>query len=184
MARKRLHEPWQGLMKDLDRELKRPAELHCFGGFVVAEHYGLARATADVDVLESRGADLTTIARLAGKGSPLHSRHKVYIDVVTIADVPDEYEHRLIDIDVLGLTHLRLRAFERHDLVLAQLARDTDRDREDVVAFARGPGLDINVLKDRYRQELRPKLGRPDRDDLTLELWVEMIDEIQSSGRR
>jgi hypothetical protein len=73
-------------------------------------------------VLESRGTDLATIARLAGKDSPLHSQHKVYVDVVTIADVPDDYETRLIDMDVSGLRHLRLRAFERHDLVLAKLA--------------------------------------------------------------
>ena len=181
MGLRRLHEPWQGLLEALDRELAEPTELHCFGGFVVAEHYGLARATADVDVLESRGMDLATIARLAGKGSALHAQHKVYVDVVTIADVPDDYEARLIDMNVAGLTRLRLRAFERHDLVLAKLARNIDRDREDVVALARGPGLDINVLKERYRQELRPKLGRPDREDLTLALWVEMIDEIRSS---
>ena len=68
--------------------------------------------------------------------------------------------------------------------MLAKLARNIDRDREDVVALARGPGLDVEVLEERYRQELRPKLGRPDRDDVTLRLWVEMIEEIESSGPR
>ena len=58
-----------------------------------------------------------------------------------------------------GLTHLRLLAFERHDLVLAKRARDTDRDREDVVALARGPGLDVDVLRLRYQDELRPPPG-------------------------
>ncbi len=183
MAARRLHEPWQRLLEALDRELAGPTELHCFGGFVVAEHYGLVRATADVDVLDSSGTGLATIARLAGKGSPLHLRHKVYVDVVTIADVPDDYETRLIDMDVGGLARLRLKAFERHDLVLAKLARNIDRDREDVIALARGPGLDVQVLRKRYRQELRPKLGRPDRDDLTLRLWVEMIEEIESAER-
>ena len=184
MAPRRLREPWQSLFEALDRELAGPSELHCFGGFVVAEHYGLVRATADVDVFDSRGTDLATVARLAGKGSPLHLQHKVYVDVVTVADVPDDYDTRLIDMGVSGLTHLRLRAFERHDLVLAKLARNIDRDREDVVALARGPGLDVEVLEERYRQELRPKLGRPDRDDVTLRLWVEMIEEIESSGPR
>jgi hypothetical protein len=179
MASKRLHEPWQSFLQALDRELLAPSELHCFGGFVVAEHYGLIRPTADVDILESRGTDLVTIARLAGKGSPLHSRHRVYVDVVTIADVPDDYETRLIDMNISGFKHLRLRAFEQHDLVLAKLARNIDRDREDVTALARGPGLDVEVLQERYRQELRPKLGRPDREDLTMRLWVEMIEELR-----
>ena len=184
MAAKRLHEPWQGFLEALDRELAAPSELHCFGGFVVSEHYELTRGTADVDVLESRGTDLATIGRLAGKGSALHSQHKVYVDVVTIADVPDHYDTRLIDMDVGGLTHLRLKAFERHDLVLAKLARNIDRDREDVIALARGPGLDVEILQQRYRQELRPKIGRPDRDDLTLHLWLEIIEEIQSWDAR
>ena len=41
--------------------------------------------------------------------------------------------------------------------MLAKVARNIDRDREDVVSLARGPGLDVNVLKERYRQELRPE---------------------------
>ncbi len=138
----------------------------------------MARSTIDVDVVDVRGAEIAAIARRAGRGSLLHQRHRAYIDVVTIAEIPDDYESRLIDMHVAGLTHVRLLAFERHDLVLAKLARNTDRDREDVVALARGPGLDTTVLRSRYRDELRPTLGRPDREDLTLELWIEMIAEV------
>jgi len=105
--------------------------------------------------------------------------------VVTVAEVPDDYESRLIDMQAQGLTHLRVLAFERHDLVLAKLARNTDRDREDVVALARGrgPGLDVDVLRLRYQDELRPTLGRPDREDLTMDLWVEMILEVTGPAR-
>ena len=60
----------------LDQKLTQDTELHCMGGFVLAEHYGLVRATGDVDVLESAGTDKATIARLSGKGSPLHKRHR------------------------------------------------------------------------------------------------------------
>jgi hypothetical protein len=62
-------------------------------GFVLAEYYGLVRATGDVDVLESAGTDKATIARLAGRGSPLHKRHRVYIDIVTVADVARRLRH-------------------------------------------------------------------------------------------
>ena len=177
------HEPWRSFLHDLDHELQEQTELHCFGGFVVTEYYGLSRATGDIDILESRGTDVATIARLAGKGSALHTRHRVYIDVVTIADVPDDYDTRLIEMPVPGLTNLRLRAFEQHDLVLAKLSRNIDRDREDVVALAKGPGLDIGLLNQRYLEEVRPKLCSPDREDLTLELWTEMIQEIQNRSK-
>ena len=40
--------------------------------------------------------------------------------------------------------------------------------------------LDPNVLRARYKTELRPNLGNPNRDDLTLKLWLEAFfpDEV------
>jgi hypothetical protein len=167
----------------LDRALTEPTELHCLGGFVLAEHYRLTRPTADIDVVESAGTDLATLARLAGRGSALHRRYRVFIDVVAVADVPEDYVTRLIDMEA-GFERVRLRAFERHDLVLAKLSRNIDRDREDLMALARGPGVDVAVLERRYREELRPKLARPDREDLTLALWVELIGQTRAAGGR
>jgi hypothetical protein len=157
--------------------LAGPPELHCFGGFVVAQCYGLMRPTADIDVLESKGTDLTTLAKLAGRTSPLYKRHGVYIDVVTVADVPDNYDERLTTALDASFEKLQFRIFERHDLVLAKIVRNNDKDRADVAAIAGGPGLDIDVLRARYIEELRPKLGMPEREDLTLELWIEIIEE-------
>lgn len=173
-----VHEPWRSFLKALDDALEVPTELHCFGGFVVAEYYGLTRATADLDVLDSTGTNLVDLARLAGRGSPLHARHKLFVDVVTVADVPDDYDQRLLPLLDDAFRHLRLRAFERHDLLLAKLTRNSDRDRADLEAIAAGPGLDATVLRRRYQNELRYKLGRPEREDLTLALWIEIIEEV------
>ena len=65
-----LPEPWRSFLRDLDTQLAGPTELHCFGGFVVAQCYGLMRPTADIDILESKGTDLRTIAKLAGRNQP------------------------------------------------------------------------------------------------------------------
>jgi hypothetical protein len=35
----------------------------------------------------------------------------------------------------------------------------------------------ISICFARYVEELRPKLGRPEREDLTLELWIDIIEE-------
>lgn len=92
---------------------------------MVAQCYGLTRPTADIDILESKGTDLLTLAKLAGRTSPLYQRHGVYIDVVTVADVPDNYDERLTTaLDGL-FEKLRLHIFERHDLVLAKLSGTT-----------------------------------------------------------
>ncbi len=178
MPSNRLHEPWNTFLHQLDKQLTTPTELHCFGGFVVAELYGLTRPTADIDVLESRGTDRETIVRLAGKDSALHKQYGVYIDIVTVADVPEDYESRLASVLPGEFARLTLKAFERHDLALAKLVRNIDRDREDIEALARGPGLDVEILRKRYGQELRPLLGRPDREDLTLNLWIDIIREV------
>lgn len=72
-----MNEPWRSFLADLDAKLVGPTELHCLGGFVVSEHYGLIRATGDIDVLEIRGTAAATLIGLSGKNSDLHKRHKV-----------------------------------------------------------------------------------------------------------
>ena len=98
---------------------------------------------------------------------------------MTVADVPERYEERLIDAYAGEFRNLRVRVFEIHDLALAKLGRNQDYDREDVRRLAQGPGLDVTILQQRYRDELRWQLGNPEREDLTLKLWMEMISELR-----
>ena len=175
-----LREPWRSFLVDVDRRLAGPTELHCLGGFVLAERHGLIRPTADVDIIEARGTTgLRALQEIGGKESELARRHHVFLDIVTVATVPEDYEQRLVDIPFGEFKHLRLRAFERHDLALAKLARNADHDREDVKHLALGPGLDCAVLRERYQTELRFQFGNAASADLTLELWLAMITEVQ-----
>ena len=90
-------EPWLSFLTDLDEALDEPADFHCIGGFVVSQHYGFARETADLDVLTVIPPDAAQrVAELAGKGSPLQKKHRVYIDHVGVANYPDDYESRLV----------------------------------------------------------------------------------------
>ena len=178
----RIHEPWASFFDELAGQLTRATELHCLGGFVVSELYGLPRPTADVDILETtKGTEPATLSKIAGRDSDLAKRHKVFIDVVTVVAVPEHYESRLLDIAPGSFGNLHLKALERHDLVLTKLERNTDRDREDLKRLALGPGLDVLLLRERYEKELRLQLGRPEREDLTLELWIEIIRELRSA---
>jgi hypothetical protein len=62
-------DPWRSFLRDLDATLTGAVELHCLGGFVVAQHYGAGRATSDIDFLaaliESPADDLELLADLA-----------------------------------------------------------------------------------------------------------------------
>ena len=80
------------------------------------------------------------------------------------------------------LNHLRLFALDPYDLALSKIERNTQRDRDDVKHLARALPLDLNVLKDRYEKELRPDLGNPRREDLTLKLWIDAIEEERLSS--
>ena len=182
MPAEHLHEPWRSFLHDIDTQLPGPTEIHCLGGFVVAEYYGLARPTADVDIIQVRGAsDVADVQRIGGKGTALAKKHRVYLDIVTVGDVPERYEERLIDVYAGEFRSLRIRVFEKHDLALAKLGRNQDYDREDVRRLAQGPGLDVEALGQRYRDELRWQLGNPEREDLTLALWIEMITELRTT---
>ncbi|MGI8835129.1 MAG: DUF6036 family nucleotidyltransferase [Pyrinomonadaceae bacterium] len=78
---------------------------------------------------------------------------------------------RLCDDNSLRLT------LDPYDLALSKLERNTQRDRDDVRHLARTVPFDLGVLRERYQKELRPDLGNPEREDLTLQLWREAIEE-------
>jgi len=43
--------------------------------------------------------------------------------------------------------------------------------------LAKAVPLNLELLQDRYRKELRWQLGNPEREDLTLRLWLDSIQE-------
>jgi len=96
---------------------------------------------------------------------------------VGVAQVPLNYEDRLTEMFPKTFNHLRLFALDPHDLALSKIERNTQRDRDDVKHLAQTAPFDLKVLQERYAKELRPELGNPQRGDLTLKLWMEMIDE-------
>ncbi len=171
-------EPWHSFFAEIDKSLKEQVALHCLGGFVMTIRYGLDRPTADVDVLPiGANSETESLLILAGEGSVLHKKYKVYLQVVGVTTVPVNYEDRLKEMFPGTLKHLRLFALDPYDLALSKLERNTQRDRDDVKHLARTVPLDLKGLHERYEKELRPDLGNPAREDLTLKLWIEMIEE-------
>src|SRR5438105_1853347 len=63
-------EPWRSFLAELDARAEHEVGMHCCGGFVVTTVYGLARTTADLDVLAIVPSDQQReLARFAGRGS-------------------------------------------------------------------------------------------------------------------
>ncbi len=99
------------------------------------------------------------------------------MDVVGIATVPEDYAERLTEISAGEFQNIRLLALDPYDIALAKIERNIQRDRDDVKHLARVTPFDIEILKERYEKELRVYLGNPEREDLTLKLWIEAIEE-------
>lgn len=172
-------EPWLSFLNEIDDLAAGEAHFHCLGGFVVTQMYGSARSTSDVDFLSHLMRN-NVLTDHAGKGSRLHERYGIYLDPVGVAQVPENYEDRLVEMYPGVFKNLRLFALDAYDLALAKIERNIERDRDDVKHLARAVPFDLEVLKSRYNDELRVYLGNPQREDLTLKLWIEMIEE----GRR
>lgn len=137
-----------------------------------------ARPTADVDVIAiTPKSEIESLLNVAGQGSNLHRKYKVYLQLVGVATVPESYEERLTEIAPGSFTHLRLFALDPYDLALSKLERNTQRDRDDMKHLARSVPFDVAILQERYQKELRPFLGNPQREDLTLRLWIEAVEE-------
>jgi hypothetical protein len=169
-----LPEPWRSFFAEVDAHLTEEVHLHCCGGFVVTQLYGVARTTSDIDFLAAVPNVQSRLTEITGKGSTLHHKHKLYLDAVTVVTPPEDYEQRLVPMYAGNWTHLRLHALEAHDVALSKLERNFERDRDDVQRLARAGHLNRETLRDRYYKELRPNLpAHEDRCDRTLELWLE-----------
>jgi hypothetical protein len=73
-----LPSPWREFLFDIDTLLGEPLALHCNGGFVICYFYGLPRVTGDIDYHSAHPND-PKLDEIAGKGSPLALKHKVWL---------------------------------------------------------------------------------------------------------
>lgn len=172
-----LPSPWDTFLTKVDAQLSAPVEIHCLGGFVLHVMYDLPRPTADIDFIAAVPNEAANeLMKIAGRGTALAKKHKLYVQLVTVSDFPDDYETRLVNLAPGALSKLRLRALAPEDLVLAKLTRNSPKDIHDVRFLAQAGVLDPALLRARYRDTLRPYLVNTERHDLTLDLWIEEIE--------
>jgi hypothetical protein len=142
-------EPWRSFLHDLDTRLKAAVALRCLGGFVVTQQYGIGRGTSDIDFLSiSAMSAEDNVEVLAGLGSDLYKKYRVYLQYVGIATPPCDYAERLQRMfPKAQWRKLQLFALDPVDLALSKLERNSDRDREDVLRLAQAGYIDCGVLK-------------------------------------
>jgi hypothetical protein len=177
-------QPWRGFLRDLDAALSAPVELVCLGGFVVALAYGAGRATSDIDVLLVRAEGTDNVEMIAGLGSGLHRRHRLYLQRVGISTPPANYVSRLRPLGGQApWRRLRLSVLDPIDLALTKVERNADVDRRDVIALARAGWLDAAIFRARYAEEVAPYLlAHHQRHDDTAESFARLIEASAPDG--
>ena len=74
---------WTAFLKEVDRNIQDPVELHCLGGFVLSALYDLPRPTGDVDYIAAIPANsITDLQNIAGQGSVLNQKYRLYFQHV------------------------------------------------------------------------------------------------------
>jgi hypothetical protein len=87
---KSIPEPWLSFLRELDSAVHEEFRLDCMGEFVVTMMYGFSRPTGDLDVLEIAPRDAgRAMLELGMRGGALHKKHKIYLDRVGVAHVPE-----------------------------------------------------------------------------------------------
>jgi hypothetical protein len=115
-------EPWRSFFADVDSRLSEDVQLHCCGGFVATQIYGIARITSDVDFLGVVPNLRNDLIEIGGKGSALHQKHRVYLDAVTVATPPENYEERVVPMFPGAWRRLTARG---RSMVLGEFAQKT-----------------------------------------------------------
>ena len=119
---------WQSFLSEIDQLLTAPAQITCIGGFVLTEVHGASRSTGDLDLIESSSKTIEELQSIAGKGSALHKKHRLYVDYVGFLTMPLEYASRLTPLP-LPLEKLTIFIPEVYDLALSELERNARKTR-------------------------------------------------------
>jgi hypothetical protein len=171
-----LPSPWREFLAELDAMLGESLELHCIGGFVFTYFYGMPRTTGDIDYYTAIPANLN-LDEVAGQGSRLQRKHGVRLHRVAVANLPDDYASRLTDMAQGEFKYLKLLVPDPYDCILSKLERNAAKDRDDADHLFRSRKLEAQILRDRYKNELRHNLiGNVEWHDQTLALWIEIFE--------
>jgi hypothetical protein len=115
------------------------------------------RGTKDSDVLETHDVTADVKKRLldlAGAGTDLHTRHRIYLDVVPNG-IPFLSQravyHGLTDLNAT-LRHLELEVLDVVDVVVAKLKRFHANDRSDIAAMVDLDLVPHEQLVSRFRE--------------------------------
>jgi hypothetical protein len=149
----------EAFLRDLDGSWKlpraAPLTLRVLGSTALLLRTTYQRGTKDSDVLETR--EITPevsaeLVRFGGKGTALHRRHGMYLEILRAAFpfLPEDPIWHSVDFTP-PLTRFRVEALDVTDVCVAKLARFHGTDRDDIKAMADDDRLEPAQLVERFK---------------------------------
>ncbi|MBK9069398.1 MAG: hypothetical protein IPL79_00080 [Myxococcales bacterium] len=147
----------QRFLRQLDAALTAEAKVVLIGGASAALAYHVTAVTRDVDAYGTLPA---AVRRAIDR---VNAAREVPIPVSStpIAEVPYNYEARLVQILPSELIRLRVYVLERHDLVLSKVVRWDEGDERHVQEMHAISPLSYDVLTKRFALEMKQAMGNP-----------------------
>jgi hypothetical protein len=175
-----LREQLERFLEAVDAALARPVRVVVIGGTAAALHYGVRRATHDIDTWTTVPADLAAAAKKARAATGLD----VPIQKSGVADAPYEFESRLERV-LPALRKLTVLVPEKHDLVLMKAVRCYEHDLDAISEIHAHTPLDLDTLVRRFEEEMDP-IGDPDRIRRNFLVVVERLfpESVDAAERR
>ena len=149
----------ENFLRDIDAHwtppLPAPLTLRILGSTALLLQTPYRRGTKDSDVLETpeiTPAVNAALLRLAGKETPLHRRHRMYLELLgpSFPFLPEEPVWHRHDF-APPLLHLRIEVLDVTDVCVAKLARFHSTDRDDIKAMADEERIDPQRFVARFQ---------------------------------
>lgn len=152
-----LKDELERFLEAVDQVLAQPLDVIVIGGTAAALHYGVTRATHDIDTWTTVQRDLAAAAERARVSTGLD----IPVTQSGVADAPYDFESRLERV-LPHFDRLRVLVPEKHDLALMKAIRGYEHDLQAIGEIHAYSPLDLDTLIGRFQDEMTP-IGDPVR---------------------
>ncbi|MBL8635569.1 MAG: hypothetical protein JNM40_20250 [Myxococcales bacterium] len=168
-------EPFRSFFQDIDRRWESAREeklrLRVIGSAALMLQTDYVRGTKDSDILETTelaAVDKNRLLELAGAGSRVAQRHRMYLEIVSsgLPFLPlSPHWHPLPELNPL-LKHLTIEVLDVVDVVVSKLKRFSASDLDDVRAMTEKGLVEHRRLIERFQSAVDVYGGDARADDL------------------
>ncbi len=168
-------EPFRSFFQDIDRRWESAREeklrLRVIGSAALMLQTDYVRGTKDSDILETTelaAVDKNRLLELAGVGSRVAQRHRMYLEIVSsgLPFLPQSpHWHPLPELNPL-LKHLSIEVLDVVDVVVSKLKRFSASDADDVRAMTESGLVEHRRLIERFQSAVDVYGGDARADDL------------------